>query len=144
MRSRINVKAPAKIISCGVSGTSAEGLKKTAEETGAELVSLGKNCAELTVGHAAGFAGFEKYQPGEKPEKKTEREPEKEPEEEINTPCLIFSGFDSKGLDRVLEALHRNKTEIALKCVVTQHNAKLKIKELVRELEREHEQMNKN
>ena len=67
------------------------------------------------VGYLCGFKGFERSE---------------KVGEDIADECLIFSGIDGRSLDPILKA------------IVTAHNQKWNVGELIKELRREHIYMN--
>ncbi len=96
-------------------------------KTGNELSVIPKDKADEQVGFLAGFKGFSS----------SGREMTR------GESCVVFSGIDSKGLDRVLAAMKENGLGgIPLKAIVTAHNQKMSLSELIDELEKEHKAMN--
>lgn len=83
-----------------------------------------------TVGFLAGFNGFLKND--EKSEIILENE------------CVIFSSIDREALDRFLSEMRNNDLRVTLKAMVTPHNQKWKICDLISELIKEHNAMTGN
>ncbi len=58
--------------------------------------------------------------------------------------CVIFCGMGEKKLDRILKAIRQNiPGGIPLKAVLTAANSKMTLEELLGELQREHERLEK-
>ena len=58
--------------------------------------------------------------------------------------CVIFCGIGEKKLDHILKAIRQNiPGGIPLKAVLTAANSKMTLEELLRELQREHERLEK-
>ena len=129
MRSRTRFNAPKKIIGYCVAEKDIDTIKTAAEAFEAEFIALGKESAGQIVGYIAGFNGFREN---------TEPSPEV-PDKE----CLIFSGFDSKTLDKLLDKFDESEYSTDLMCVITSENQKIPLYQLIRNLWVEHEQMNK-
>ena len=129
MRSRARFNAPKKIIGYCVAEKDIDTLKTAAEAFEAEFIILGKESAGQIVGYIAGFNGFKEN---------TVPSPEV-PDKE----CLIFSGFDSKTLDRLLDKFDESGYSTDLMCVITSENQKIPLYQLIKNLWAEHEQMNK-
>lgn len=91
--------------------------------------SVGKEALGIKVGNLAGFDGFDS-------ESVIKADL---PDDE----CLIISGFSSRDMNRLLSELRKKEIKIDLKCVVTSHNQGWILKDLINELKREHEAMNK-
>jgi hypothetical protein len=128
MKSRIKATQPLIIIGYMISEKNIEGLTKTAEKMNANLKLCFFESACEQIGFLAGFSGF----------KKSNDICANAPNDE----CLIFSGFNSKDMDRLLSELKSQGIYIPLKCVVTQFNQSWKIHDLIEELKKEHEKMN--
>ena len=129
MRSRARFNAPKKILGYRVAEKDTETLKAAAEAMDAEYIQLGDEASGQIVGFLAGFNGF-----------KDNTEPSREvPDKE----CLIFSGFDSKTLDKLLDKFDESGYSTDLMCVITSENQKIPLYELIKNLWAEHEQMNR-
>lgn len=128
MKSRINATLPMKIIGYMIHPENIESLTKIALSFNSELNFLNESSANETIGFLSGFKGFNKSD-------ETRDDP---PTDQ----CLIFSGFNSKNIDKILLILKKNKISIPLKCVVTQHNQSWRLCDLIKELKKEHEKMN--
>lgn len=70
----------------------------------------------------------------------TAREPDADGER-FTGEMLVMHGLDARQFNALLDGLRRGKTPIALKAVVTPHNAAWSSARLYRELEREHRAM---
>ena len=129
MRSRARFNAPKKIMGYHVAEKDTDTLKAAAEAFDAEFITLGDDAAGQIVGYLAGFNGF-----------KENTEPSSEiPDKE----CLIFSGFDSKTLDKLLDRFDESGYSTDLMCVITSENQKITLSQLIKNLRAEHEQMSR-
>lgn len=127
MKSRIKKTGPKRIIGYMIYPENADLLKNVVFSLNAEMIFINESSANETIGFLAGFKGFDKS-------------------DEIccNPPaeqCLIMSGFDSKGIDKLILKLRENNISIPLKCVVTQHNQSWRLCSLINELKKEHDKM---
>lgn len=82
-----------------------------------------------TVGYLAGFNGFPFS------EEKAENPPENE--------CVVFSSIDRETLDSFLTEMKNNDARVTLKAMITPHNQKWKLCDLIGELEKEHKAMSR-
>ncbi|MCM1523210.1 MAG: DUF3783 domain-containing protein [Ruminococcus sp.] len=132
MRARIvnSGKPSGRIIMIyGFDGGTQEVFRSCCADTGAELRVIDSGRAGERIGFLAEFGGFSSNG--------TEVSREGR--------CVIFSGFDSKGLDKALASMRKNGLGgIPLKAVVTEHNQSMTLSELMDELEREHIRMTGN
>lgn len=106
-------------------------LKSVLVRMGVRIRNIGPEQAGETVGFLAGLEGFEKREEdsGELPEMTEE--------------MLVLKQFSGKRLDELLLNLRRaGVPRIALKAVLTEHNAKWPFYQLYEELKAEHAQMN--
>lgn len=106
-------------------------LKSVLVRMGVRIRNIGPEQAGETVGFLAGLEGFEKREDmdGEIPELKEE--------------MLVLKQFSGKRLDELLLNLRKaGVPRIALKAVLTEHNAKWPFYKLYEELRAEHAQMN--
>ena len=129
MKSRIQSTSPMKIIGYKIYPENIEPLTKIAMSFNSEISFLNENSANETIGFLAGFNGFNKS------DEKCDAPPTDQ--------CIIFSGFNSKNIDKILFKLKENNISISLKCVVTQHNQSWRLYDLIEELKSEHEKMKK-
>ena len=129
MRSRARFNAPKKILGYRVAEKDIETIKAAAEAMEAEFIHLGDEASGQIVGYLAGFNGFKEN---------TEPSPEA-PDKE----CLIFSGFDSKTLDKLLDRFDESGYSTDLMCVITSENQKIPLYQLIKNLWAEHLSMSK-
>ena len=129
MRSRARFNAPKKILGYRVAEKDIETIKAAAEAMEAEFIQLGDEASGQIVGYLAGFNGFKEN---------TEPSPEV-PDKE----CLIFSGFDSKTLDKLLDRFDESGYSTDLMCVITSENQKIPLYQLIKNLWAEHLSMSK-
>ena len=129
MRSRTRFNAPKKILGYRVAEKDIETIKAAAEAMEAEFIQLGDEASGQIVGYLAGFNGFKEN---------TEPSPEV-PDKE----CLIFSGFDSKTLDKLLDRFDESGYSTDLMCVITSENQKIPLYQLIKNLWAEHLSMSK-
>lgn len=95
-------------------------------DTGAELRVIDSERAGEQIGFLAGFSGFSSNK------SVTVKDGQ----------CVVFSGFDSKGLDNVLGSMRKNGLGgIPLKAVVTAYNQSMTLSGLMDELAGEHAKM---
>lgn len=127
MRSRIRSVIPKKIIGININSQKRDIIEDIAKSENAEAVFFGNEIMGQQVGYLCGFKGFEKAEKAG---------------EEITDECLIFSGIDGRSLDPILKKLRENGATVKLKAMVTVHNQKWKVGELIKELRREHIYMN--
>ncbi|MBE6837152.1 MAG: DUF3783 domain-containing protein [Ruminococcus sp.] len=97
------------------------------ERFGFSFRNVSSEEANQTVGFLAGFNGF----PGNN--EKAENPPENE--------CIVFSSVERETLDRFLTEMRNNELRVTLKAMITPHNQKWKLCDLITELEREHKTM---
>ncbi|WP_456029791.1 DUF3783 domain-containing protein [Ruminococcus sp.] len=127
MKSRIRSVIPKKIIGININSQKRDIIEDIAKSENAEAVFFGNEIMGQQVGYLCGFKGFEKAEKvGEK----------------ITDECLIFSGIDGRSLDPILKKLREKEATVKLKAMVTVHNQKWKVGELIKELRREHLHMN--
>lgn len=127
MRSRIRSVIPKKIIGINISSQKRDVISEIAKSENAEAEFFGSEVSAQQVGYLCGFKGFVRS--------------EKEGED-ITDECLIFSGIDGRSLDPILKKLREKEATVKLKAMVTVHNQKCKVSELIKELRREHIYMN--
>ena len=127
MKSRIRSVIPKKIIGININSQKRDIIEDIAKSENAEAVFFGSEVSEQQVGYLCGFKSFARS------EKKGEN---------ITDECLIFSGIDGRSLDPILKKLRENGATVKLKAMVTVHNQKWKVGELIKELRREHIYMN--
>lgn len=127
MKSRIRSVIPKKIIGININSQKRDIIEDIAKSENAEVLFFGGEVSEQQVGYLCGFKGFERS--------------EKEGED-ITDECLIFSGIDGRSLDPILKKLREKGAAVELKAMVTVHNQKWKVGELIKELRREHIYMN--
>ncbi len=127
MRSRIRSVIPKKIIGINISSQKRDVISEIAKSENAEAEFFGSEVSAQQVGYLCGFKGFVRS--------------EKEGED-ITDECLIFSGIDGRSLDPILKKLREKEATVKLKAMVTMHNQKWKVGELIKELRREHIYMN--
>lgn len=127
MRSRIRSVIPKKIIGININSQKRDIIEDIAKSENAEAVFFGNEIMGQQVGYLCGFKGFARS--------------EKEGED-ITDECLIFSGIDGRSLDPILKKLREKGAAVELKAIVTAHNQKWKVGELIKELRREHIYMN--
>jgi len=123
MKSRIRSVIPKKIIGINISSQKRDIIEDIAKSENAEAVFFDNEIMGQQVGYLCGFKGFVRS--------------EKEGDE-----CLIFSGIDGRSLDPILKKLREKGAAVELKAIVTAHNQKWKVGELIKELRREHIYMN--
>ncbi len=97
------------------------------ERFGFSLRKIAPEETNQTVGFLAGFNGFLKS------DEKAGIIPENE--------CVVFSSIDRETLDRFLSEMRNNDVRVTLKAMVTPHNQKWKICDLISELIKEHKAM---
>lgn len=127
MRSKIRSVIPKKIIGININTQKCDVIADIAKSENAEAVFFGNEIMGQQVGYLCGFKGFARS--------------EKEGED-ITDECLIFSGIDGRSLDPILKKLREKEATVKLKAMVTVHNQKWKVGELIKELRREHIYMN--
>lgn len=127
MKSRIITPAPRQIIGVNIPKEKAEIIGRLAAAENGRLV-LRQNCANEQVGYLCGFNGF----------KASDGAPES-----ISEEILLFSGFDSKSLNRLLAEIRSKGCGVRLKAIVTAHNQSWTVKALEEELLKEHNAMEK-
>ena len=125
MKARI-VNAPRLIAAYGLDEAKLTALAGYCDKQGITLRGIQPFEADCTVGFLCGFAGFE-------------------PASGCNVPpkseCLIFSGFDRRGLSETVDSLRDIGVRVDLKAVCTPSNQSWKLSGLMTELRREHEYM---
>lgn len=120
-----HVAAPERLLIFDVGSEKAAQLRQICERLGVQLRELSGGQMYDTVGSLADS-------PGDTATALTPAEGGKE--------CIIFSGFSEKRLDEALKNIRENiPGGIRLKAVVTPHNRKMTLGQLINELEREHE-----
>ena len=127
MKSRIRSVIPKKIIGININSQKRDVIADIAKSENAEAEFFGSEAAAQQVGYLCGFKGFERSEKAG---------------EDISDECLIFSGIDGRSLDPILKKLRENGATVKLKAMVTVHNQKWKVGELIKELRREHIYMN--
>lgn len=85
--------------------------------------------ANQTVGFLAGLNGFPESS------ENVENPPENE--------CMVFSSVERESLDRFLTEMRNSEVRVTLKAMITPHNQKWKLCDLIAELIKEHNQMNR-
>ena len=122
MKSRIRSAIPKKIIGINISSQKRDIIEDIAKSENAEAVFFDNEIMGQQVGYLCGFKGFVRS--------------EKEGED-ITDECLIFSGIDGRSLDPILKKLREKEATVKLKAMVTMHNQKWNVGELIKELRRE-------
>lgn len=128
MKSRIK-KESTLLIGYMINESKIETLSKIADSMKITLKLVGKESAGEKIGFLAGFNDFTKC--------------DKIPENIIEDECLIMSGFSNKSMDKLLFEMKSNNINFPLKCIVTQYNQSWTLNDLIEELKKEHEKMNK-
>jgi hypothetical protein len=118
--------APKKILGVNVEPTKSAALKEIAERFSAEYSLVDGSEGGRTVGSLFSADEFD----GEVREASA-----------VDKEILLFSGFGSKELNRVLSALRTGGCSVELKAVVTQNNINWTLSQLAEEISREHEIM---
>ena len=127
MKSRIRSVITKKIIGINIGEQKRDVISKIAKSENAEAEFFGSEVSAQQVGYLCGFKGFERSE---------------KVGEDIADECLIFSGIDGRSLDPILKKLREKEATVKLKAMVTVHNQKWKVGELIKELRREHIYMN--
>lgn len=127
MKSRIRSVITKKIIGINIGEQKRDVISKIAKSENAEAEFFGSEVSAQQVGYLCGFKGFERSE---------------KVGEDIADECLIFSGIDGRSLDPILKKLREKEATVKLKAMVTMHNQKWKVGELIKELRREHIYMN--
>ncbi len=122
MKSRIIPTLPETVLYYNLTGEKEESLERALSPLGIKHIKIPPDKAGETLGFLAGYNGF--------PERGTPLTADGE--------CLVFSGINGKRLDELLKATRREKLNIPLKAVMTAHNQKMTVAELLTELEKEH------
>lgn len=128
MKSRIKKESPL-LIGYMINEINIEKLSKIANSLKITLKLVGREFAGEKIGFLAGFNGFTKY--------------DKITENIIEDECLIMSGLSNKSMDNLLLEMKSQNINIPLKCIVTQYNQSWTLNNLIEELKKEHEKMNK-
>lgn len=128
MKSRIKKESPL-LIGYMINESNIEKLSKIANSLKITLKLVGRESAGEKIGFLAGFNGFTKC--------------DKIAENIIEDECLIMSGFSNKSMDNLLLEMKSQNINIPLKCIVTQYNQSWTLNNLIEELKKEHEKMNK-
>ena len=115
MKSRIRSAITKKIIGINISSQKRDIIEDIAKSENAEAVFFDNEIMGQQVGYLCGFKGFVRS--------------EKE-------------GIDGRSLDPILKKLREKEATVKLKAMVTVHNQKWKVSELIKELRREHIYMN--
>lgn len=118
-----------QVLSYGLDEAQCAGVDLLAKNIGAEHKVIRSEDVNEKVGYLCGFRGF--YKSGETDEVLEGKQ------------CLIFSGIQRKNIQKLLSSLKLNGLNIPLKAMVTPTNQSWALKDLICELEKEHEVMTK-
>ena len=124
MKSRIARPAPT-ILTYGIAEDSEKFLKINAlcKKLNVLLKVISYKDTSQQLGYLFGFNGFSRNDDA--------------PQEIPLLECMVFSGFNSKEFDKILNQLKANNIKTDLKAVVTAHNQKWTFEKLITELLKE-------
>jgi hypothetical protein len=125
MKANICKKSSPKILAINLSGEKLEALQTLARAHNAELTV----CEDLKKS-AANYLGEKSSPP-----KDADKYPDSDSE------CLIFAGFDGRGLNTLLDSLKKSSVSADLKAIYTPHNRDWSIAHLINDLTEEHRRM---
>lgn len=125
MKARISSPLPKVAVGVNISEEKAAVLTEVMSAVGGEFRRAEGDCGADTIGYFCGLKGYAAS--GERLDVKEE--------------LLIFSGLDSRELNKVVVALRDKGCSIPLKAVVTPQNKDWTVSALAVELMREHELM---
>ena len=126
MKARLSSPLPKVAAGVNIPQEKAEIIAEVMAAVGGKYTASAKDCGADSVGYVCGLSGY------------TESTARTEVTEEL----LIFSGLDSKDLNKAVTMLRSKGCDIPLKAMVTPHNRDWTVSALAGELAREHEYMN--
>ena len=127
MKSIIRTKLEKMLLTVNISQQENNKLADIMRSVGGVVKAADKDDGNEKLGYLLGFGGFSasgKEKLG------------------IEKSCIVFSGIGGNELNEILRQMKTSGISIPLKAVCTQYNQSWTLAELVRELAREHEQMN--
>lgn len=127
MKSIIRTKLEKMLLTVNISQQENNKLADIMKTVGGVVKAADKNDGNEKLGYLLGFAGF----------KASEKE-----KLAVEQPCIVFSGIGGTELNEILRQMKLCGIRVPLKAVCTQYNQSWTLAELVRELAKEHEQMN--
>lgn len=124
MKSRIARPAPT-ILTYGIAEDSEKFLKlnELCKKSNILLKLISDEDTSQQLGYLFGFNGFSRNDDA--------------PQEIPSLECMIFSGFNSKEFDKILNQLKASNIKTDLKAIVTAHNQKWTFEKLITELLKE-------
>ncbi len=127
MKARISKTINETILIYGFDTDDELSFQKLGNSLGINVRIIPPDSGNETIGYLAGFSGFA-----------ASPEPHKD-----NRQCVIFSCIDGKRLNKVLASMRSSGLgNIPLKAAITAYNQKMKLTELINELEAEHSNFN--
>lgn len=100
--------------------------KKIAKENDIEIIEVGKEHLDYTIGHLLGIEGFSE-------EKKEVRDDDYD----LDFDFTLFNGFENEELFDLLDTLRENEASVQHKAGITENNVKWTLRELLKENDRE-------
>lgn len=125
MKARLSAPLPKVAAGVNIPQEKADIIAEVMASVGGKYIAAANDCGEDSVGYVCGLSGY------------TESEARTEVTEEL----LIFSGLDSKDLNKAVTMLRSKGCDIPLKAMVTPHNRDWTVSALASELAGEHEYM---
>ena len=126
MKARLSSPLPKVAAGVNIPQEKAEIIAEVMAAVGGKYTASANDCGADSVGYVCGLSGHTES---------TERT-------EVTEELLIFSGLDSKDLNKAVTMLRSKGCDIPLKAMVTPHNRDWTVSALAGELAREHEYMN--
>lgn len=127
MKSIVRNTLPKKVLGINIPADKQFKLVRILNDYNVVLENIDNKKGKEQVGYLCGFKGFLPYH-GDTPEI-------------IADECLIFSGVDNKEINGILKQMRENNAVVELKAVVTAHNQRWTLKQLVTEITNEHKVM---
>ena len=100
--------------------------KKIAKENDIDIIEVGKDHLDYTIGHLLGIEGFSE-------EKKEGRDDDYN----LDFDFTLFNGFENEELFDLLDTLRENEASVQHKAGITENNVKWTLRELLIENDRE-------
>ncbi len=131
MKSRINprIVITPKIIGYCIDEQKKDVIMTAALELNVDISYIGSDCAGEKIGYIACINGI----------LKTGIAIENPPDDEL----LVISGLKDTDVDRLLEIMREQNTNVDLKCILTPTNQNWQFYKLIEELKKEHNTMHK-
>ncbi|MBO4866414.1 MAG: DUF3783 domain-containing protein [Ruminococcus sp.] len=126
MKARLSSPLPKVAAGVNIPQEKAEIIAEVMAEVGGKYTAAANDCGADSVGYVCGLSGYI----------------ESTARTEVTEELLIFSGLDSKDLNKAVTMLRSKGCDVPLKAMVTPHNRDWTVSALAGELAREHEYMN--